>query len=150
MQGKAGTFGRGAIFIFFLLYFFNKHQLQGCLSDAWQITFRGPQTQQSFQSWIKMDSTSHLCIIHYHYSPAPVTPPCVLNSRAKMKWWRGEVGELTVVKWHYISPLMFNQPCHWAHTRLSQTTPFQYWGPVCSLTLVYVTGLEVNNLPEMS
>lgn len=42
-----------------------------------------------------MDPTSHLCIIHYHYSPDPVTLQCVLNSRAKMKWRRGEVGKLT-------------------------------------------------------
>lgn len=36
-----------------------------------------------------------------------------------------------VVKWHYISSLKFHQRCHWAHTRLSQTTQFQWlylWG----------------------
>ena len=73
-----------------------------------------------------------------------------------------------MVKWHYISSLMFNQRCHWAHTRLSQTTQFQWlhcvcvrvcvrvcvWVCACTCvcvfvtvcTTVYVTSLEANVL----
>lgn len=51
---------------------------------------------------------------------------------------------------------MFNQRCHWAHTRLSQTTQFQ-WLLCVSVCVyvsvfmsVYVTSLEANILSEMS
>lgn len=37
-----------------------------------------------------------------------------------------------MVKWHYISSLMFNQHCHChTHTRLSQTVQFRCLHPKC-------------------
>lgn len=38
---------------------------------------QGSSNAPTFQSWIKMNSSSHLCIIHYHYSFYPVSWQCV-------------------------------------------------------------------------
>ena len=38
---------------------------------------QGSSNAPTSQSWIKMNSSSHLCIIHYHYSFYPVSWQCV-------------------------------------------------------------------------
>ena len=69
---------------------------------------------------------SHLCIIHYHYSCHPVTRQYIWVQGQEMKCWYKGAREATVVKWHYLSSLKFNQHCHGPHATLTQTTPFQW------------------------